>query len=384
MTHNNQQATNNQNSLSIIMKRLPHDQKLVKPWSSIFYAGVTFISSLLFSYPSFSANEIRIGEITPFPINSTIHDVFDKQINFSDGEEMVGGISTRNMATCASANLSEPKQWSSDGKFFGYPIATDVLFNFVGGNNTTIAAKIRLGVSPQPFNFKSNWNSNGTNTTTAENITTCKNYEYMFLAIDPPKSPILPTVISDSTLSGTIYIYAGPNAEIGSLTSELLHAVSLEYQQIIPALTVSRSIRTCTMNITPDNIDFGVFEQRSTFKTLKTISSELSINCVDGVPTDPVSVDITFNGSNSFVDQRMYLHNNNGKKVGLLGLTSTTLDMGGSNNLDLRGTKKYKLTGTNWSNLTSTLDWQLTTNPNSEPSFLGVGTGSVKITVDWP
>ncbi|MEQ4626631.1 MULTISPECIES: hypothetical protein [Providencia] len=281
--------------------------------------------------------------------------------------------------------------WSSDNRYYGRQIAPDVIVAFDGYTDSSL-----LGAGGGQYT--KTWNSNGTATYSAPECN-MPSYYHMNMRYGSETNQWVYNNGSFTT-KGTLIIYAGPKSFInGQITKKLgvrvVNPISWIRGQtaFLGDVTIEGPPRQCTVAVTPNSFEWPFIIQRDDHVYVSTKTSQLSIRCQEGSPTDPISVNLTFKASNLLYPNSkniMYLLNKSGKPVGGIELSqaSGVTDEHGNtvpdNQLSLMGSPVYKLTGTSWDNLTTDLTWRLHSLGAGEERYLGVGSGSVKITVDWP
>lgn len=273
--------------------------------------------------------------------------------------------------------------WSSDNRYYGRQIAPDVIVAFDGYTDSSL-----LGAGGGQYT--KTWNSNGTATYSAPECN-MPSYYHMNMRYGSENTNQWVYNNGSFTTKGTLIIYAGPKSFInGQITKKLgvrvVNPISWIRGQtaFLGNVTIEGPPRQCTVAVTPNSFEWPFVIQRDSYVYVSTQTSQLSIRCQEGSPTDPISVNLTFKASNLLYPNSkniMYLFNKSGKPVGGIELNQAS---GVAYQPSLMGSPVYKLTGTSWDNLTTDLTWRLHTLRAGEERYLGVGSGSVKITVDWP
>lgn len=282
--------------------------------------------------------------------------------------------------------------WSSDNRYYGRQIAPDVIVAFDGYTDSSL-----LGAGGGQYT--KTWNSNGTATYSAPECN-MPSYYHMNMRYGSENTNQWVYNNGSFTTKGTLIIYAGPKSFInGQITKKLgvrvVNPISWIRGQtaFLGNVTIEGPPRQCTVAVTPNSFDWPQQLQIDNGTIIGSKVSQLSVRCQDGNTTDPISVNITFKASNTPLSNNMNtmrLLNKSGKPVAevMLLKASGIKDAHGNivpnGGISLVGDIAYKLTGTSWDNLTSDITWRLQTLPVGERRYLGVGSGSVKITVDWP
>lgn len=251
--------------------------------SSIF--NLSYANSIV--YPSY----IEKGRVYSFPLNvysnytssgGSIHTIEDYGALFSiDTKYSLNGFN----AYCLSSSLFS---WTSDKRYYGLTVAKDTVIAIVNATSDTKAYLRNGDVTPSKYTVYSgggSWDAQGVFTPTfplPSGKTWCSGKPFDNTLVSQINSP-LPGI--NGTLTGTLVLYAGPNADFGLINIPLLYW-SLPFRGDEIASSQSIQViksRECTISA-PPIIDFGTVSGFGVPENdfLKQVSGELRVQCGPG------------------------------------------------------------------------------------------------------
>ena len=334
------------------------------------------------------------GSPTTIPIDAASGEIMERceAVVGCTTSPSIGTFTSTELTSIGNCNESINKWgalgWSSDGKYYGFILGNDIIMSLdvsmshgstlyipqgrddtltisSSGVITDTGSRTRAGCpTPSPYAGSNNGRAN------------YGDYQFLY----------------PNRIRGSAILYAGPNAAVGKYPAHLQYNIGIALvKSIIPLLNETIQIvpppRTCTINLTPQNIDFGANPLPPTASTAYEIKKmqQLTINCKDGNATDPVSFNLVFQSVYATSSSTAALTRGDGVKMGIIRASSPNIannngTVGGD--FVFSGNAVYKLAGNNWASTTANIEWRLTRINSTSPA--GQGTGKVTLQVDWP
>lgn len=355
--------------------------KLITMVTGIILCGLSSMSGAVELVAGASPISVPIDASGKYPEAGIFDLANGPQGRFAVGQfVLTGGDAPQGPFTCGNIPESlNSKYATSDRLVYGFEIAPDVVM----GLNLNSKLSYRDRVAGGSANVEGSFQilSSASATTTTGIALRCGSYPYganISFAI----SEIWPA-LSSWAASGNILLYAGPNAKAGKREITLRYYLNNRFIATLYTGTVDIiGKRTCTINLTPQNIDFGNLD--ATKVEQKTVPQTLTIACQDGNALDPVSVTVKFTGKPYYTSNPTYLQlvRPDGNIVGWVNLPKPS-NWSGESNVQFNG-KMNTLTGNSWNNISTILKWQTVFNTGLQPMSYGRGTGKATLQVGWP